>query len=367
MQNSDNNSHFTYPTYIINNTTSPNQDYNSYASIPKPQNYTLNYTQNHHPHQISHNLPQQHQNHSTPNIPIFLDSQLHIIEKPKETNFPFSNHSYSTQLTPYSPFQMQAQVPMYTNSQCVTNRKQISNSNSSIITDSTPMYDFSSRNSKSEGVIDKYSFKKNLKKQNWSSASNSKVLKSSSQQIKSNRNHYSTMAPNDDANTSHNSVIPTTSQSLSCIPFKNNVTSSSTKPISDINLKIINTPSIDNQKKLSPSIHKSDASLDIMTDFTKEDIIIIKNLLCYAEIHKWKYISNKVSKFRSKKLNAEYCINKFHSMYGLPFNPKNSPLHATYCLKQYKEKEIQEENIEGMLGSSIPYILSNNGCSSFDP
>lgn len=124
---------------------------------------------------------------------------------------------------------------------------------------------------------------------------------------------------------------------------------------------------VNRQTEISPLVYTpSDPTLDI-SEFTEEDIIILKNLLSSAEIHKWKYISNRLSKNRSKKLNAEYCINKFHTMYGLPFSPKNSLLHSNYFLKLYKEKKPQEENFEGMLGSSIPYIVSKDGWNLIDP
>lgn len=120
------------------------------------------------------------------------------------------------------------------------------------------------------------------------------------------------------------------------------------------------------QSEISPDVYvPADPSLDI-SGFTEEDIIILKNLLSSAEIHKWKYISNRLSKTRSKKLNAEYCINKFHTMYGLPFSPKNSLLHSNYFLKIDKERKPEEENFEGILGSSIPYIVSKDGWNMID-
>lgn len=120
------------------------------------------------------------------------------------------------------------------------------------------------------------------------------------------------------------------------------------------------------QLEISPDVYvPADPSLDI-SSFTEEDIIILKNLLSSAEIHKWKYISNRLSKTRSKKLNAEYCINKFHTMYGLPFSPKNSLLHSNYFLKIDKERKPEEENFEGILGSSIPYIVSKDGWNLID-
>lgn len=119
---------------------------------------------------------------------------------------------------------------------------------------------------------------------------------------------------------------------------------------------------------ISSTYVPTDPSLDI-SQFTEEDIIILKNMLPSAEIYKWKYTSHKLSKTRSKKLNSEFCISKFHTMFGLPFNPKRSLLHSIYFLKaDSKDMNNQkEENFEGTLGSSLPYIVFQDGWNSIDP
>ncbi|OWB69285.1 hypothetical protein B5S33_g1687 [[Candida] boidinii] len=114
----------------------------------------------------------------------------------------------------------------------------------------------------------------------------------------------------------------------------------------------------------------SNPSYDI-SDFTEEDILLILDVLPLAEIHKWKYISNKLSKTRSKKLNSEYCIKKFHEMYDLPFDPNNSLLNQYFFTHQghhqmpfgYKNNKVGRhgKNLEGLIGSSIPYIVCKDG------
>ncbi|GME89497.1 hypothetical protein B5S28_g3501 [[Candida] boidinii] len=114
----------------------------------------------------------------------------------------------------------------------------------------------------------------------------------------------------------------------------------------------------------------SNPSYDI-SEFTEEDILLILDVLPLAEIHKWKYISNKLSKTRSKKLNSEYCIKKFHEMYDLPFDPNDSLLNQN-CFTQhshhqmpfgYKNNKFGKpgKNSEGLIGSSIPYIVCKDG------
>lgn len=109
----------------------------------------------------------------------------------------------------------------------------------------------------------------------------------------------------------------------------------------------------------------ADSSVDI-SQFTEEDVIILKNLLPLSEVHKWKHVSNKVSKIRSKKMSAEYCLRKFHKMYNLPVNPKNTLLNTNYLMKRDGRTQ-KEKNPEGILGSSIPYIVSKDGWNSIDP
>jgi hypothetical protein len=144
------------------------------------------------------------------------------------------------------------------------------------------------------------------------------------------------------------------SSKISKIPIKSSKT----------NLKSKKSSSSEN---ISLNVYEpADPNVDL-SQFTEEDIIILKNILSLAEIHKWKHISNRISKSRSRKLSSEYCINKFHSMYGLPFNAKNSLLHSNYFLKLNKDQHQKDENFEGMLGSSIPYIVSKDGWNLIDP
>lgn len=130
---------------------------------------------------------------------------------------------------------------------------------------------------------------------------------------------------------------------------------------------IIDSRHVDS-KPLSNTYVPSDPSLDI-SFFTEEDVIILKNLLPTAEIQKWKYASQRLSKIRSKKLNAEFCISKFHAMFGLPFNPKKSLLQSIYSMKADSKNTSNstEENFEGILGSSIPYVVAKDGWNSIDP
>lgn len=124
------------------------------------------------------------------------------------------------------------------------------------------------------------------------------------------------------------------------------------------------------QNEISPSVYIPSDPQANTSQFSREDIIILKNILPNAEIHKWKYISNRLSKTKSKKLNTEYCITKFHQMYGLPFNQKNSPLDCNYGLKLKSEDsqndQEQGNNFEGILGSSLGYILSRDGWNLID-
>lgn len=192
-------------------------------------------------------------------------------------------------------------------------------------------------------------------------------------------------------NNNNNSIINNTNKISK--PFRNNSNSSNKRLSSTTNN--INNNKLNRQPELSPDYYKpADPSTDL-SNFTEEDVIVLKNLLSLAEIHKWKYISNKLSKIRSKKLNTEYCINKFHLMYNLPFNPKNNSLNSNYFLKMNDnhhnhnhnhnhnhthldhnisldnnntntETEEKEETFEGMLGSSLPYIVSKDGWNLID-
>lgn len=120
------------------------------------------------------------------------------------------------------------------------------------------------------------------------------------------------------------------------------------------------------QKRISATKYvPADPSANV-AQFSREDLIIIKNILPMAEIHKWNYLSNKLSKLKSKKLNSEFCIDKFHQMYNLPFNKNNSPLDSNYTLRANSEDPAVGKNYEGLVGSSLGYILSSDGWNLID-
>ncbi|ODV93142.1 hypothetical protein PACTADRAFT_51772, partial [Pachysolen tannophilus NRRL Y-2460] len=106
------------------------------------------------------------------------------------------------------------------------------------------------------------------------------------------------------------------------------------------------------------------------TFFTEEDILVMKKLLPLAELHKFKYISNKVSKARSKKISLEFTREKFHQFFDLPLDPKIAEHHnldvsggknGSYDEKNKNKNNVNysksHKNIEGLLGSSIPYLV----------
>ncbi|KAG7927886.1 hypothetical protein KL925_002244 [Ogataea polymorpha] len=95
--------------------------------------------------------------------------------------------------------------------------------------------------------------------------------------------------------------------------------------------------------------------------FTEEDAVVLRNLLPLAEIHKWKFVATKLSKRRSKKLNADFCIKKFHEMFDLPFNPAHSLFNSQYFLRASAGTAHSRRNLEGLVGSSLPYIVSKDG------
>lgn len=76
---------------------------------------------------------------------------------------------------------------------------------------------------------------------------------------------------------------------------------------------------------------------------TEKDIKIIKSLLPMAETHKWKYLSHRLSKKRSKKISSEFTKVKTHDFFGLPYT-------------SHTNNEIKY-NIEGLVGSSVPYLV----------
>ncbi|KAG7698171.1 hypothetical protein KL930_001833 [Ogataea haglerorum] len=115
------------------------------------------------------------------------------------------------------------------------------------------------------------------------------------------------------------------------------------------------------QTQISPVEYApADPGVDLSI-FTEEDAVILRNLLPLAEIHKWKFVATKLSKRRSKKLNADFCIKKFHEMFDLPFNPAHSLFNSQYFLRASVGTAHSKRNLEGLVGSSLPYIVCKDG------
>ncbi len=129
--------------------------------------------------------------------------------------------------------------------------------------------------------------------------------------------------------------------------------------------------SVNNQNRISPSCYlPADRNADI-SGFNEQDVYILKSLLPLAESHKWKYLSSKLSRLQSRKFNAEFCARKFHQMYRLPFNESNSLLKVAYSLKDKTHKDLAASgmsgiNYEGLIGSSLSYILCRDGWNYVD-
>lgn len=128
--------------------------------------------------------------------------------------------------------------------------------------------------------------------------------------------------------------------------------------------------SVNNQKQISPSCYMPADQMADIGGFTEEDIYILKSLLPLAESHKWKFLSSKLSRLQSRKFNAEFCARKFHEMYHLPFNQSNSLLKAVHSLKDKGHNEqgntLVGVNYEGLIGSSLPYIICRDGWNYVD-
>lgn len=110
---------------------------------------------------------------------------------------------------------------------------------------------------------------------------------------------------------------------------------------------------INNQQCFDPFRYVPADNVDL-SKFTASDLDTVCLLLSQAEVHKWKYISNRLSKLRSKKLSPEYAMSKFHQMYNLPFGSSDFLLASRY--------RGQLPNVsEGLLGSSLAYVVCKEG------
>ncbi|KAH3668318.1 hypothetical protein OGAPHI_002072 [Ogataea philodendri] len=117
------------------------------------------------------------------------------------------------------------------------------------------------------------------------------------------------------------------------------------------------------QAQISPIDYiPADPEVDLSI-FTEEDALVLRSLLPLAEIHKWKYVATRLSKQRSKKFNSEFCIKKFHEMFDLPFDPNHSLFNSRYFLRPHEASNLSGLNFEGLVGSSLPYIVCKNGWS----
>lgn len=95
--------------------------------------------------------------------------------------------------------------------------------------------------------------------------------------------------------------------------------------------------------------------------FTDEDLNILKELLPMAETHKWKYIANKVSKSRGKKMNSEFCSARFHEFFNLPQNKSIEETKIQYIKNSNSFYDSgSETTVEGIIGSSLPYLTHSN-------
>ncbi|ODV95711.1 hypothetical protein PACTADRAFT_50393 [Pachysolen tannophilus NRRL Y-2460] len=100
--------------------------------------------------------------------------------------------------------------------------------------------------------------------------------------------------------------------------------------------------------------------LSLLETVSEEDLLILKKLLASAEMHKWRYISNKISKMRGKKMSTEFCRHKFHEFFGLPY--KHDDHNQVQYLKNASTafESAVKGSSEGLIGSSIPYLVNND-------
>lgn len=126
--------------------------------------------------------------------------------------------------------------------------------------------------------------------------------------------------------------------------------------------------SVNHQNEISATVYLPADPVTDITCFTEEDVFVLKSLLPLAEAHKWKYLSSKLSRLQAKKFTAEFCCRKFHQMYYLPFNAANCLLGVVYLLQGKRKKNfaLHGDNYEGLLGSSLPYILCRDGWNYVD-
>lgn len=92
--------------------------------------------------------------------------------------------------------------------------------------------------------------------------------------------------------------------------------------------------------------------------FTEMDLQALKEILPAAETHKWKYISNKVSKAKAKKMNSEFCNVRFHDFFQLPYHLPEEESNIQYLNNSSSFYDANSEtNIEGIVGTSLPYLV----------
>ncbi|CDK28450.1 unnamed protein product [Kuraishia capsulata CBS 1993] len=82
-------------------------------------------------------------------------------------------------------------------------------------------------------------------------------------------------------------------------------------------------------------------------EFTQQDLNVLIYLLPMAEHYKWKFISNRLSKLRSKKVNLDFCYRKTNEMFNLPSDAGTNNGHF---------QPPDPNSVSGLLGTSIPYL-----------
>lgn len=92
---------------------------------------------------------------------------------------------------------------------------------------------------------------------------------------------------------------------------------------------------------------------DVNAKFSAQDVQILRQLLMAGEKHKWKHITKEIN-------NMSSANNCSASPYGKQ-HPKN--VSPTFVIKQYQNMlGIPSNNVYfGQLGSSLPYVVAENG------